>query len=36
MRILGIEDDPRILGFLQVGHEAEGFTVEAAPDGVEG
>jgi DNA-binding response OmpR family regulator len=36
MRILVIEDEPRILGFLQVGLEAEGFTVDGAVDGVEG
>jgi DNA-binding response OmpR family regulator len=36
MRILVIEDEPRILGFLQVGLEAEGFTVDGAADGVEG
>ncbi len=36
MRILIIEDEPRILGFLKVGLEAEGFTVDGAQDGVEG
>jgi two-component system, OmpR family, response regulator len=36
MRILVIEDEPRILGFLQVGLEAEGFTVDGAADGVQG
>jgi DNA-binding response OmpR family regulator len=36
MRILVIEDEPLILGFLQVGLEAEGFTVDGAADGVEG
>jgi len=36
MRILVIEDEPRILGFLKVGLEAEGFTVDGAADGVEG
>jgi DNA-binding response OmpR family regulator len=36
MRILIIEDEPRILGFLQVGLEAEGFTVDGAVDGIEG
>jgi two-component system copper resistance phosphate regulon response regulator CusR len=36
MRILVIEDEPRILGFLKVGLEAEGFAVDAAEDGVTG
>ena len=36
MRILVIEDEPRILGFLKVGLEAEGFTVDGAEDGVVG
>lgn len=36
MRILVIEDEPRILAFLRRGLEAEGFTVHAARDGVEG
>jgi DNA-binding response OmpR family regulator len=36
MRILVIEDEPRILGFLKVGLEAEGFTVDGAEDGVFG
>jgi two-component system copper resistance phosphate regulon response regulator CusR len=36
MRILVIEDEPRILGFLKVGFEAEGFTVDGAEDGVFG
>jgi len=36
MRILVIEDEPRILGFLKVGLEAEGFTVDGADDGVSG
>jgi two-component system copper resistance phosphate regulon response regulator CusR len=36
MRILVIEDEPRILGFLKVGLEAEGFTVDGAEDGVSG
>src|SRR6058998_660982 len=33
MRILVIEDEPRILAFLARGLEAEGFTVDGAPDG---
>jgi two-component system, OmpR family, copper resistance phosphate regulon response regulator CusR len=33
MRILVIEDEPRILGFISRGLEAEGFTVDAADDG---
>ena len=33
MRILVIEDEPRILEFLRLGLEAEGFTVDAADDG---
>ena len=36
MRILVIEDEPRILGFLVRGLEAEGFSVEAARNGSEG
>lgn len=36
MRILVIEDEPRILGFLKVGLEAEGFAVDGAEDGVDG
>ena len=36
MRILVIEDEPRILGFLKLGLEAEGFSVECADDGVVG
>ena len=36
MRILVIEDEPRILGFLARGLEAEGFSVDGAVDGVEG
>jgi two-component system copper resistance phosphate regulon response regulator CusR len=36
MRILVIEDEPRILGFLARGLEAEGFDVDAARTGVEG
>ncbi len=33
MRILVIEDEPRILGFLRSGLEAEGFVVDGAGDG---
>lgn len=36
MRILVIEDEPRILGFLRLGLEAEGFTVDGAADGAVG
>ena len=36
MRILVIEDEPRILGFLVRGLEAEGFSVDAARNGSEG
>lgn len=36
MRILVIEDEPRILGFLKVGLEAEGLAVDGADDGVSG
>jgi DNA-binding response OmpR family regulator len=36
MRILVIEDEPRILGFLKVGLEAEGFAVDRAEDGATG
>jgi len=36
MRILIIEDEPRILGFLARGLEAEGFSVIGARDGEEG
>jgi DNA-binding response OmpR family regulator len=35
MRILVVEDEPRILGFLARGLEAEGFSVDAARDGVD-
>jgi DNA-binding response OmpR family regulator len=36
MRILVIEDEPRILAFVTRGLEAEGFTVDAAADGADG
>src|SRR5437016_11525093 len=36
VRILVIEDEPRILGFLARGLEAEGFSVDAARNGAEG
>jgi DNA-binding response OmpR family regulator len=36
MRILVIEDEPRILGFLARGLEAEGFTVHASRNGRDG
>ena len=36
MRILVIEDEPRILAFVTRGLEAEGFTVDGATDGGEG
>ena len=36
MRLLIIEDEPRILGFLTRGMEAEGFTVDAAGSGAVG
>jgi DNA-binding response OmpR family regulator len=36
MRILVIEDEPRILAFVSRGLEAEGFTVDAAGDGPAG
>jgi DNA-binding response OmpR family regulator len=36
MRILVIEDEPRILAFLSQGLEVEGFDVECASDGIEG
>jgi DNA-binding response OmpR family regulator len=36
MRILVIEDEPRILAFLARGLEAEGFVVDGASDGVVG
>jgi len=35
MRILVIDDEPRILGFLARGLEAEGFTVDVADNGTE-
>jgi DNA-binding response OmpR family regulator len=35
MRILVVEDEPRILAFVARGLEAEGFTVDAAEDGVD-
>jgi len=34
MRILVVEDEPRILAFVSRRLEAEGFAVDAAPDGV--
>ena len=36
MRILVIEDEPRILAFLARGLEAEGFLVDGARDGATG
>ncbi len=36
MRILVIEDEPKILDFLRLGLEAEGFVVDAAEDGAVG
>src|ERR1051325_744795 len=36
VRILVIEDEPRILSFLARGLEAEGFVVDGASDGVAG
>jgi DNA-binding response OmpR family regulator len=36
MRILVIEDEPRILEFLKLGLEAEGFAVDGAEDGALG
>ncbi len=36
MRILVVEDEPRILAFLKRGLEAEGFTVDGAGDGQAG
>src|SRR5919202_4731772 len=36
MRILVIEDEPRILAFLARGLEAEGFSVDGAGDGKAG
>jgi two-component system copper resistance phosphate regulon response regulator CusR len=36
VRILVIEDEPRILEFLRLGLEAEGFAVDAAEDGSAG
>jgi DNA-binding response OmpR family regulator len=36
MRVLDIEDEPRILDFLRLGLEAEGFVVDAAEDGAAG
>jgi two-component system, OmpR family, response regulator len=35
MRILVVEDEPRILAFVARGLEAEGFVVDAAEDGME-
>src|SRR5437016_5654979 len=35
MRILVIDDEPRILGFLARGLEAEGFTVDVADNGTD-
>jgi DNA-binding response OmpR family regulator len=36
MKILVIEDEPRILEFLRLGLEAEGFTVDGVEDGIAG
>jgi DNA-binding response OmpR family regulator len=36
MRILVIEDEPRILSFLRLGLEAEGYAVDGAVDGAAG
>ena len=36
MKILVIEDEPRILEFLRLGLEAEGFVVDGAEDGASG
>jgi DNA-binding response OmpR family regulator len=36
MKILVIEDEPRILEFLRLGLEAEGFTVDGVEDGAAG
>src|SRR2546429_9188254 len=36
VRVLVIEDEPRILGFLARGLEAEGFAVDGARNGREG
>ena len=36
MPILVVEDEPRILAFVRRGLEAQGFTVDAAADGVTG
>ena len=36
MKILVIEDEPRILEFLRLGLEAEGFVVDGAEDGIVG
>jgi len=36
MRVLVIEDEPRILEFLRDGLQAEGFVVDGAADGAEG
>src|SRR5947209_13284027 len=35
-RVLVIEDEPGIVDFVRRGLEAEGYTVESAPDGLEG
>lgn len=36
MRLLVVEDDPKILSFLENGLRQEGYAVDAAPDGIEG
>jgi DNA-binding response OmpR family regulator len=36
MRVLVVEDEKRLAWSLRVGLEAEGFTVDVAPDGVDG
>ncbi|WNZ00043.1 response regulator transcription factor [Sulfurospirillum sp. 'SP'] len=36
MKLLIIEDDPKIIAFVQKGLQEEGFIVDAASDGEEG
>jgi DNA-binding response OmpR family regulator len=36
MRILVVEDDPKITAFIKIGLEAHGYLVENAYDGIEG
>src|SRR5690349_8821218 len=36
MRVLVVEDDPKVAGFIEMGLKEEGYVVDLAPDGEEG